>query len=1580
MPAPRNALGIGRIVVPGPDNIGEKHIGMAIILGMRHVMTCCHVLNDALSRQRLEPERPKQGTSFLVRFPYFDDASRAGTLVAWGLELKPTRDIAVIELEEDAPREAGVAVFSEDAVQRGNWYCSGWSMDGAERETRGKFGPVLARGEIQLYGPQGIEPRIAPGYSGAPVLSERLGAFVGMVVTKDREEVESGLAYAIPTAVLREVWPNLSLTPKSSSANSLMRPDQGRRRNETRSSADAIKRTRFRNDVEEDVAGRLQASIHRVALEVKDGSMELGVRPAPEATWSWKYKDLTSSREYQTVGEAFEFFGRRMLLLGEPGSGKSTTLLFIAQKLLAEAKSEIASPIPLLINLSQFHADPPRSSWLDRLRGRREEPTEAGHRQFENWLIRTVAERAGVRRDVAGRWITEGGIAFLLDGLDEVHESYRAKLAAHLNEVFLFEQPHAVVVVGCRVNEYLPLQDSNITQSRLSGGVVLQPLSPAQVDAYLHAARAIGLREALPGDSALQEMAQTPLTLSMMTLAYSGIDASNFPPGLPLSGRRHHLMEAYVAKMLQRKEQRDKHPHRPFDDDSKLEIPESAFRYSPTRVKRYLGWLAVRLSVRMRNAFSPRHFYDLLSEDVERDHRGSLRFGLAIARASLGLLGICLLSAFVVPRTLESVRFACATGFVSILVAVVISDRLAQTENARSLIGGILDRIAAWVAIAMGLLALGVFARALDVTIPGESNPYAIGITLTLFVVASLAAGVENAGSKRWSSALLLLMSASVPAGVLSAQFFLPLEMRLAVPSVMASAIGIWWLARHIFKKKIVFDEMLRGDLFLIWSALLCLAISVTTLDWRWTFAALTTVALGSLFFRQESSALYCGVLLAAAAGNFAGGLAGSILAAGAFLLMIMAISRWTKLHDSINNIWEFFENSTEPAVHGLCESKLLSPIATKAVSLTGELPVRFGSFLEYATDALLLKRSAGNVEFMHRTLRDYFALREILPRLNAASDAQRLEAARSLGYQGESSLPWLADLLHDTDPLVRAAAASGLGMIASPESPPLIELALADTDPTVRKAGVLDLLNLRGDDQRRLSLVMIEEKDPSVLSALLEVLMDYRMNLNVTENVVPKLFANVPETREFARTIATLVQSTRLVGQEKEFRIPQWTSRFWPDLLGDPDSAIRAGAAKCTRLLNQQDVAPVLIRLLASDPNHWVRAEAAKAIGFLHGERAVLSLTRALADRDDYVRSHAVDALRHVGGGQVIEPLIRALADRHENVRSSAFKALGDLDGVEATEPLIRALSDRRWRVREGAAKALAWRCNDWFRGYLSEPRFGPERLRFDDSNPGETLVSRYGSGAVGFLILALSDRKEHVRVSAATSLGRLDIVGAAEPSFRSVSAKVVAATAHVSQTLGRLGGGPMVDSLIRALSDRKAAVRASAAEALGLLGQIRAKEPLARAMRDRSEIVRFQASKALGHFGDPRAFETLLASLSNHVSDSHQDEKAIEMLAQYCDPRAVPFLVDRLIHNRTKIQIIAAQGLACIQDPIAVKSLINLLGHENPSVSTPAAKALASMGDLALSPLRLASSEGSEPIRAAAREILRNIEPTSG
>ena len=262
---------------------------------------------------------------------------------------------------------------------------------------------------------------------------------------------------------------------------------------------------------------------------------------------------------------------------------------------------------------------------------------------------------------------------------------------------------------------------------------------------------------------------------------------------------------------------------------------------------------------------------------------------------------------------------------------------------------------------------------------------------------------------------------------------------------------------------------------------------------------------------------------------------------------------------------------------------------------------------------------------------------------------------------------------------------------------------------------------------------------------------------------------------------------------------------------------------------------------VLMDSPRPAVSVNAARyVLQFGQVDRARQRLVTLLTQSDQAlslpVKLQAIKILRRIVGPETTAALIRALQDKTSAVRGSATDALGALGDPAAVPHLVAALGDEAEYVRVSAADAL---------GALGDP------------------------AAVPPLIAALSDEEEYVRGSAADALGALGDPAAVPHLIAALSDEEGEVRGSAARALGALGDPAAVPPLIAALSDEEGEVRGSAARALGALGDPTAVPPLIAALSGEEEYVRGSAADALGALGDAAAVPHLIAALSDEAGD---------------------------------------------------------------------------------------------------------------
>jgi GTPase SAR1 family protein len=244
--------------------------------------------------------------------------------------------------------------------------------------------------------------------------------------------------------------------------------------------------------------------------------------------------------------------GGTMLILGEPGSGKTTTLLELARDLLERAEQDADAPLPVVLHLAAWKRSDRKKSGRSWFGGSKPEPQKLEDLVIEELHNSRVIERlTGKYRDyeipenVAQDWLSKQRLVLLLDGLDEVVAEQREGCVAAINE---FRQEYLLVemVVCCRIRDYEKLKAKLEFQQELT----IQPLTLQQIEDCLEktTGNLSAIKNILPNEI-LQEIADCPFTLWIISRAYKD-DSAGRLLSIPPDERIKFLLDLYVYQQL----------------------------------------------------------------------------------------------------------------------------------------------------------------------------------------------------------------------------------------------------------------------------------------------------------------------------------------------------------------------------------------------------------------------------------------------------------------------------------------------------------------------------------------------------------------------------------------------------------------------------------------------------------------------------------------------------------------------------------------------------------------------------------------------------------------------------------------------------------------------------------------------------------------------------------------------------------------------------------------------------------------------------------------------------------------------
>lgn len=245
----------------------------------------------------------------------------------------------------------------------------------------------------------------------------------------------------------------------------------------------------------------------------------------------------------------------RLVVLGDPGSGKSVLLVRLVLDLLARRR--LGDPVPVLAPLASW--DPAREDldqWLEQRLG-------------VDYPVLSELGRTGTSR--ARELLDAGLIVLVLDGLDEIRDGVRGRAIAQINNA-LGLHPDLAFVLASRSDPFTAtVQPRHGTEVRVTGaaGVELLPLDLETVALYLqdsaggptNAASWQEVFTTLAAENNRHPLAQlltTPLMASLARIAYTPppdehlapatrpvelLDRSRFPAPSVIQA---HLSDAFI--------------------------------------------------------------------------------------------------------------------------------------------------------------------------------------------------------------------------------------------------------------------------------------------------------------------------------------------------------------------------------------------------------------------------------------------------------------------------------------------------------------------------------------------------------------------------------------------------------------------------------------------------------------------------------------------------------------------------------------------------------------------------------------------------------------------------------------------------------------------------------------------------------------------------------------------------------------------------------------------------------------------------------------------------------------------------
>lgn len=199
----------------------KKYVGVGVLVSDKHVLTCAHVVADALPpRSRTQQDQPNE--PIYLDFPFVAPGQLLSAKVVFWRPILPDlsvlpetgEDIAGLELDELPPLLTHPILLykSAQASELEDHQFDVFGIPAGNPQGSWADGFILKRlanGWVQIEDKEQGGFQIEPGFSGSPIWDRQLKAVVGITVATDPKRPQAKVGFMIPNGILLKAWSEL---------------------------------------------------------------------------------------------------------------------------------------------------------------------------------------------------------------------------------------------------------------------------------------------------------------------------------------------------------------------------------------------------------------------------------------------------------------------------------------------------------------------------------------------------------------------------------------------------------------------------------------------------------------------------------------------------------------------------------------------------------------------------------------------------------------------------------------------------------------------------------------------------------------------------------------------------------------------------------------------------------------------------------------------------------------------------------------------------------------------------------------------------------------------------------------------------------------------------------------------------------------------------------------------------------------------------------------------------------------------------------------------------------------------------